>query len=167
MASVIFYEKPGCINNRLQRALLRASGHVLEVRDLLSIRWTASRLCWFFADLPVACWFNRSAPRIKSGEIIPELVSAEQALHYMIADPLLIRRPLMEVDGQPVVGFDMVELDRRIGLVKGRPVQGIGNTDLVPAPNDPNFMETCSRTRQCQPVDHFPPALNSNEALEV
>ena len=35
MARVVFYEKPGCIANRRQKALLRRSGHALELRNLL------------------------------------------------------------------------------------------------------------------------------------
>jgi hypothetical protein len=34
MAEVIFYEKAGCAGNARQKALLRASGHQLVVRDL-------------------------------------------------------------------------------------------------------------------------------------
>ncbi|MBF0436667.1 MAG: hypothetical protein HQL77_15000 [Magnetococcales bacterium] len=121
MAHVIFYGKPGCINNRLQRALLIASGHAVEVRNLVTTSWTAERLAWFFGQLPVSRWFNRSAPRVKNGEIDLEWISAEEALSCMTDDPLLIRRPLMEVDGMPMVGFDLVELDRTIGLVKDLP----------------------------------------------
>ena len=35
MAKIIFYEKPGCGGNARQKALLLASGHELEVRNLL------------------------------------------------------------------------------------------------------------------------------------
>jgi hypothetical protein len=34
----------------------------------------------------------------------------------MLADPLLIRRPLMDVDGQCRAGFDPEAVDRWIGL---------------------------------------------------
>jgi hypothetical protein len=40
MAKVIFYEKPGCANNARQKALLAASGHQLDVRNLLTEPWT-------------------------------------------------------------------------------------------------------------------------------
>ena len=35
MSCIIFYEKPGCATNRLQKELLRSAGIELEVRDLL------------------------------------------------------------------------------------------------------------------------------------
>ncbi len=39
MAEVIFYEKAGCAGNARQKALLRASGHQLVVRDLREQFW--------------------------------------------------------------------------------------------------------------------------------
>ena len=103
---MLFYEKPGCGNNNRQKARLRAAGHELDVRDLLSEPWTARRLRAFFRLLPVADWFNRAAPRVKSGEVRPEQLDAAAALSLMLADPLLIRRPLIEAAGQRSVGFD-------------------------------------------------------------
>lgn len=116
MATIIFYEKPGCINNTKQKALLQAAGHTLEARNLLTEAWTAARLWAFFGDLPVAEWFNRTAPQIKSGEIIPEQLAAETALALMIQSPLLIRRPLLQVGNQRAVGFDKNHLAAWIGL---------------------------------------------------
>lgn len=105
MATVIFYEKPGCINNTKQKALLQASGHKLEVRNLLS-DWTTKQLRLFFGKLPVAQWFNRTAPQVKSSEVIPEQIDAETALAMMIANPILIRRPLMRVSDRYEVRLD-------------------------------------------------------------
>jgi len=36
MARIIFWEKPGCQGNARQKEILLASGHELEVRDLLA-----------------------------------------------------------------------------------------------------------------------------------
>ncbi|MBF0382398.1 MAG: hypothetical protein HQL69_15355 [Magnetococcales bacterium] len=119
MANVVFYEKPGCVNNLLQKALLKTSGHVVTERNILTANWTSEGLLWFFSDLPVREWFNRSAPMVKSGKICPDQLSEKQALELMVADPLLIRRPLMDVNGFPVVGFNLVELDRTIGIDEG------------------------------------------------
>ena len=95
----------------------------VESHNLLTIDWNMERLQWFFGQLPVKKWFNRSAPPIKNGLIDPATLTANQALTLMISNPLLIRRPLMEVDGFPVVGFDLATLDRTIGLAKaGHPI---------------------------------------------
>jgi nitrogenase-associated protein len=116
MAKVVFYEKPGCANNARQKVLLSASGHELDVRNLLTEAWTAPVLQRFFGEKAVADWFNRASPRVKSGEIRPEAVSAPEALAMMVADPLLIRRPLMQVDDRCESGFDFHTVDKWIGL---------------------------------------------------
>ena len=116
MAIVLFYEKPGCINNTKQKVLLAAAGHTVQAKNLLTEKWTAQRLRAFFGDLPVAEWFNHSAPRVRDGEIWPHRLTGAQAIAMMLEDPLLIRRPLMEVDGQRRVGFDQDEVERWIGL---------------------------------------------------
>jgi nitrogenase-associated protein len=116
MAKVIFYEKPGCGGNARQKALLVSSGHALAVRNLLAEPWTAERLQAFFGSRPVAEWFNASAPRVKSGEIDPGALTPEAALALMLADPILIRRPLMQVGDRREAGFDADLVDAWIGL---------------------------------------------------
>lgn len=108
MATVHFYEKPGCINNSKQKRLLAEAGHLLIVHDLLRQPWVEDRvkLRSFFGAMPVADWFNRAAPAVKSGQVVPELLDERQAIELMVADPLLIRRPLLEVEGRRRAGFD-------------------------------------------------------------
>ena len=106
MARVIFYEKPGCGTNRKQKAMLAAAGHEVDERNLLAEPWTAERLRGFFGDAPVASWFNPAAPRVKSGEVDPGAVGADEAITLMLHEPLLIRRPLIEAEGRRCAGFD-------------------------------------------------------------
>ncbi|OAI10401.1 nitrogenase-associated protein [Methylomonas koyamae] len=118
MATVHFYEKPGCLNNTRQKQLLSAAGHLLVVYDLLQQPWAKqqAKLRSFFGDKPVAEWFNRSAPAIKQGLIDPETLDEDQAIALMVEQPLLIRRPLMEADQRRVSGFDENEIDAWLGL---------------------------------------------------
>lgn len=117
MAHIVFYEKPGCGGNAKQRVLLEAAGHTLDRRSLLDEPWTRDSLLRFLQPLPVAQWFNRAAPRIKSGEIVPELLDADVALALLLAEHLLIRRPLMQrEDGVRLVGFDTAQVERFVGL---------------------------------------------------
>jgi nitrogenase-associated protein len=113
---VNFYEKPGCANNTRQRRLLEAAGCQVLAHDLLREPWTADRLRAFFGDRPVAQWFNRAAPRVKCGAVRPDDLDAATALALLLAEPLLIRRPLIEVAGWRTVGFDESELAARFGL---------------------------------------------------
>ncbi|RAP42194.1 hypothetical protein BYZ73_05360 [Rhodovulum viride] len=120
MAQVIFYEKPGCVGNARQRAVLTASGHALDLRDILRAGWTAETLRPFFGDRPVREWVNASAPRVKSGEIRPEALTEAEAMDLMLADPLLIRRPLMQVGEVRMAGFDQAAVADWIGLAPTR-----------------------------------------------
>ena len=106
MARVHFYEKPGCGTNRKQKAMLAAAGHEVVALDLLSEPWTEQRLRGFFGDTPLASWFNPASPRIKSGEIDPGQLGPERLIAQMLVDPLLIRRPLIEVEDRRCAGFD-------------------------------------------------------------
>lgn len=121
MATVIFYEKPGCGNNTKQKLWLAASGHTVLAKNLLIEKWTEERLRAFFGDMSVAQWFNPAAPRVKSGEVDPTVLDAQAALDMMLAEPLLIRRPLMEVDSVLRVGFDAKAVDAWIGLNDSQP----------------------------------------------
>lgn len=96
--------------------MLQQSNHDLEVRNLLSWPWTPNSLKLFLADEPVSAWFNQSSPRIKSGEVVPTQLTEEQAILELIADPILIRRPLLQVGEERKIGFDQAKIESWIGL---------------------------------------------------
>ncbi|MGF1517369.1 MAG: ArsC/Spx/MgsR family protein [Nodosilinea sp.] len=132
MATVNFYEKPGCINNIRQKALLQASGHQVIAHNLLLELWTPARLYPFFEGLPVAQWFNTTARAITTGLVVPAQLDTDLALELMVLDPGLIRRPLLQVGNQRQSGFDPDVINRWIGLsatVLGE--TGISPTDLT------------------------------------
>lgn len=116
MTEIIFFEKPGCINNTKQKKILTNAGHTLVAMNILIYDWNKDTLLNYFSSLPISKWFNQSAPDIKSGKIDAVNISQEQALNLMIEDPILIRRPLMKINGQYKAGFDYDELDQLIGL---------------------------------------------------
>lgn len=110
MARITFYEKPGCGTNARQKLALAKAGHDLDVRNLLTAPFTAAQLRAFFGDLPVASWFNPSAPAVKAGTVDPEAMDGDKAIEMMLADPILIRRPLLEAAGRCCAGFDPARL---------------------------------------------------------
>lgn len=124
MAVVIFWEKPGCVGNARQKAVLAQAGHQLDVRNLLTAEWTAQSLRPFFGSRPVPEWFNAAAPKVRSGAVRPEALSETEALALMLAEPLLIRRPLMQVGAECRAGFDSEAVDAWIGLAPGGPRVG-------------------------------------------
>ena len=115
MVEVVFFEKPGCINNTKQKKLLSAAGCKVVAQDLLGHLWSKGELELYFQDLPVEQWFNKSAPRLKSGEVSLENLDHHAAMELLLNDHLLIRRPLIEVKGKHLVGFDIDELHKLIG----------------------------------------------------
>jgi nitrogenase-associated protein len=106
MPSLKFWWKPGCTTNTRQIALLRAAGVEVDVRDLLAETWTQARLGAFFVGRPVAEWFNPAAPAVKNGLVDPASFDAGAALERLVAEPLLIRRPLIEIGEARCSGFD-------------------------------------------------------------
>ncbi|MDI1275963.1 ArsC/Spx/MgsR family protein [Methylobacter sp.] len=125
MATVYFYEKPGCINNTRQKKLLAAAGHEVVALNLLTEAWQPDRLRTFFGKLAVRNWFNYSALAIKQGEIEPDNLTEHEALALMVKNPLLIRRPLMQVGDRVMAGFDQCAVDNWIGLKEIQPHQDI------------------------------------------
>ncbi len=96
--------------------VLEASGHEVVPHDLLAEPWTAETLRSFFGGLPPADWLNRSAVRVKSGEIDPDALSAEAAMALLLDDHALIRRPLMAALGERHAGWEPELIERWIGL---------------------------------------------------
>jgi nitrogenase-associated protein len=139
MATVTFYEKPGCINNTRQKKLLAAAGHQVVAKNLLTEAWQPERLRAFFGVLAVKDWFNVSAPAIKQGEVEPDRLKEQEALALMLENPLLIRRPLMQAGDSLMVGFDQQAVDNWIGLQK------TGNT---------SDLESCPRTLEQAGCSH-------------
>lgn len=112
---VVFYEKPGCKTNTRQKKLLKAAGFDVDARDMRTENWGASGLRAYFGDMPVADWFNKAAPQVKSGEIDPAKIDESGAIKLMLESPLLIRRPLLMTDWGLGCGFEEATL-RRLGL---------------------------------------------------
>lgn len=116
MANIVFFEKNGCINNNKQKELLRLAGHTVTAVNLLKHRWDYEQLVDFFQGLPIPFWFNPMAPDIRDGHIDPTLITEAEALQLLISNPLLIRRPLMQIGASKIVGFDIDKLSELIEL---------------------------------------------------
>jgi nitrogenase-associated protein len=116
LRAIIFYEKPGCQTNARQKKILSDAGHNVVAKSILKEPWTKELLRSFFGGKPVADWFNPAAPAIKSGQVDPRKLDAGLALSMLVADPILIKRPLIEIDGQRAAGFDMPWLESCLGV---------------------------------------------------
>ncbi|MCE1274328.1 MAG: arsenate reductase family protein [Chlorobiales bacterium] len=139
MAEITFYEKPGCQNNRKQKEWLELAGHSIEVIDLIGHSWQKEELRKFFGGKPVPECFNLAAPDVRDGKLDPSAFSEDEALELMIGNPLLIRRPLMIIDGRYLQGFETQVLRKIISLepVRGAEtvVESLKMLDLNTCPN--------------------------------
>ncbi|ABL64959.1 thioredoxin domain-containing protein [Chlorobium phaeobacteroides] len=116
MASILFFEKPGCQNNTRQKAWLELSGHTVDAVNILEYAWTKEELSLYLGENPISACFNPAAPEVKTGSMKPELLNKEDALDAMIKKPLLIRRPLLKIGNHYLQGFDTAVLRTIISL---------------------------------------------------
>ncbi len=113
---VIFYEKPGCAGNGRQKELLRKYGVDFEVCSMLSNKWDKATLEAFFEGLSKEEIINPFATKITSGEFDPNSYTKEQIIDEMLREPLLIKRPLIEVDDVKLCGFDIAKLNALLNV---------------------------------------------------
>ncbi|MES9939023.1 MAG: ArsC/Spx/MgsR family protein [Candidatus Thiodiazotropha sp. 6PLUC2] len=137
MTELVFYEKPGCVGNQQQKAILRKLGITLEVRDILSEPWTHESLRPFFENKPVSSWFNDSAPQVKSGEIKIDQLDEIAALELMIGNPILIKRPLMICQSLRQSGFTPGTVLDKLGVTIE------GKKDLQSCPMETTEQQVC------------------------
>lgn len=71
---------------------------------------------------------NFTAPAIKSGDIDPASLTAEEALALMLTTPLLIKRPLIRIGDLHIQGFT----DKRLQPYLG---DWDGSDDVITCPN--------------------------------
>lgn len=123
-----FYEKVGCINGGKQKNILQAAGNELNCIDILAFPWTKEALLPFVEGKTPDEMMNSTAPAIKKGDIRPAELSFNQAVAMMVADPILIKRPLIVVDEMYIQGFNDPRLKSYLGSWDGR-------EDVITCPN--------------------------------
>jgi nitrogenase-associated protein len=118
---VVFYEKKGCGGNARQKALLKNAGVEFEVKDILNVVWTKELLESFFKELSVENIFNMSALKIKNNALDITVLSKEEAIELMIKEPILIKRPLLEINQTKVCGFDIDTINELLHIRMPKP----------------------------------------------
>jgi nitrogenase-associated protein len=109
---VIFYEKTGCAGNQRQKKVLTSQGIDFEVKSLLDTKWDSKSLSAFFIDLDKDKIVNESAPKIKNKEIDINNLSKDEIISLMCKEPILIKRPLLEIGEEKVCGFDIEKINQ-------------------------------------------------------
>jgi len=113
---VIFYEKTGCSGTKRQKELLQQHGISLEVRSLLDTPWNAPTLKAFFEGLTPSEMLNPFAPQLKDGSFSLAGYTKESLIEKMVQEPLLIRRPLLQIGDVKLCGFDIAKLNSLLNI---------------------------------------------------
>lgn len=108
---MIFYEKTGCGGNARQKKLLEAEGISFEVRSMLDTQWCKESLSPFFEGLEKEEIINQFAPAIKNGELNIAKYNKDEIIEMMIKEPILIKRPLIEIGATKICGFDLEKIN--------------------------------------------------------
>ncbi len=111
-----FYEKTGCSGNAKQKELLKNHNISFSVKSLLDTKWTNDTLSQFFEGLDVNEIFNPFAPQIRDKEIDIIKLSKEEAINLMIKNPILIKRPLLDINGTKICGFDIEKINKLLNV---------------------------------------------------
>lgn len=111
-----FYEKTGCGGNAKQKELLKNHNISFSVKSLLDTKWTYESLNQFFEGLEVIDIFNPFAPQIRDKEIDISKLSFDEAINLMIQNPILIKRPLLDINGVKICGFDIEKINKLLNM---------------------------------------------------
>ena len=111
-----FYEKTGCSGNAKQKELLKNHNISFSVKSLLDTKWSKETLSQFFEGLDVNEIFNPFAPQIRDKEIDITKLSKEEAINLMIKNPILIKRPLLDINGVKICGFDIEKINKLLNV---------------------------------------------------
>jgi nitrogenase-associated protein len=132
----IFFEKRGCGGNARQKELLKKHNITFEVKDLLNTKWSYDDLVGYFEGLEIVDMFNSFAPQIRDKQIDISKLSFYEAINLMIRNPILIKRPLLDINGVKICGFDIEKINKLL------------NTNI-----DTNKkLNTCSSSNSCTNV---------------
>lgn len=114
--NIIFYEKPGCAGNARQKKILDDLNISYMTKSILDTKWEKSTLEKFFDGLDKKEFLNSFAPQIKNKLLDIDNLSKEQLIEKMIDEPILIKRPLLEIDQHKICGFDIKKINKLLDL---------------------------------------------------
>jgi len=98
MSDVIIYHNPACGTSRNTLALLREHGVEPMVVEYLKVGWTPSQLGDLFAKMGVTPQqaLRVMGTRAEADGLTAEGVAAETIIAAMVADPILVNRPIVD-----------------------------------------------------------------------
>lgn len=108
--AIAVYQYPKCSTCRKALKWLDAAGLAYQSSDLVASPPSAATLRDLHArsGLPIARFFNTSGESYRTGGFKARLpkMTQDEALAALAADGKLIKRPLLDLGGKVLVGFD-------------------------------------------------------------
>ena len=93
------------------RASLLQKGVELEERDFFADQLSEDELRGLIGPRPVSDVFSWKSPSFKKLGLDPEKLDDERLISLMLEEPRLIRRPLVQVADELIVGADKAALE--------------------------------------------------------
>ena len=85
-----------------------------QERDFFKERLSKQELLGLLGELPVGDLFSWRSPSFKGLGLDPESLDDERLIALMLEEPRLIRRPLLKVGDQLLIGSDLKGLEEAL-----------------------------------------------------
>jgi len=86
-------------------------GITLDERDFFEDRFTENEFRRLIRGQPPTDFFSWKSPSFKKLNLDTNLVDSDDLIRLMIAEPRLIRRPLIKIGGKLILGTNKNEID--------------------------------------------------------
>jgi Spx/MgsR family transcriptional regulator len=110
--SVQFLQKPTCTTCRKARAYMENRGFDLHSRNLDKERLSSDELEDLIGDRDHRDFLNTRNELYRRKKMKQNPPTRAEAIRMMLAEPNLIRRPVIVAGGRVVLGFDQEKIDR-------------------------------------------------------
>lgn len=111
MKRVTLYSKTGCTTCLKARQYLLQKGVHHTERDIFKHPLTEAELKKLAANRPLKELFSFRSPSVKALGLADRQLTDDEMMRYMLEEPRLIRRPLVQVEDVVEVGFSAEHLE--------------------------------------------------------
>lgn len=91
--------------------MLLQNGVEVQDRDYFQEKFTADELRSLSAEVGIAAIFARRSPSLKKMGLDPDDLSEDRMLELMLEEPRLVRRPLIKLGDQLIIGSSVKAIE--------------------------------------------------------
>ena len=111
MKRVTLYSKTGCTTCLKARQFLLQKGVSHTERDIFKHPLTEAELRKLTRTRSIKELWSHRSPSVKALGLADKALSEDEMMQYMLQEPRLIRRPLVQVEDMVEVGFSVEHLE--------------------------------------------------------